>query len=951
MQNFIMKITLLISIILLYSGCSDTKKKKEKEPVISVVDTNLTEDANLSEELEELNVLNPFKIARIQASDAMKGDYYGASVSIDGDYIVVGSKYKDTQFNNAGGVYLYKKQSNGTVKQIAKIQADNGSTSDYFGSSVSISGDYIIVGAYQKREDGTRLFNAGSAYLFKRNSDNTDDVVQIAEIHADDAQRDDYFGYSVAISGDYIVAGAYEEDTSGKRAGSAYIFKRNSDINITQIAKIQANDAEAYDSFAKSVAIDKKYIIIGSEYENSMGSAYLFKINSDDNITQLAKLQAEDIKPSQYFGSSVSIDDNYIAIGSYKDNDGEGSVYIFQKYSDINITQIAKIQPNDIKNDKNFGLSVAIDGNYVVSGAYQENKILSTDAGSAYIFQINSDSKNDFTEISKIESGNNNNDDNFGYSVSISGNIIVIGAVGEDIADINAGSAYIFDMRPINKPYIYNTPLSPIILDEQFNNKFVYSFDSSSPNGGIINYTLSGLDASSFKFIDNNLSFITTADFENPVDSDINNSYNLTVTATNIDNISNTEDITVKIDDRYYFDLAKLQASDAQGDDSFGYSVSMSGDYIVVGALSAHRTESDAGSVYLYKKQSDGTIIEIAKLEADDANGSDRFGCSVSIDGDYIVVGAWFGETTLNDTNDTVVYNTGSAYLFKINSDSDVTQIAKIQVDDTISGDYFGYKVSMSGDYIAVGAPEQDKRSGSVYIFQRVSDTNVSQIAKIRSNDIEDYDLFGSALSIDDKYIAIGAKWEDTTTGGAGSAYLFKINSDINVTQIAKFQASDAEASDYFGNSISIDGDYIIVGAKDEGWYGSAYLFKRDSDNTNDVIQIAKIIDETKKYGDPSGDNFGQSVSISGDYIAIGAFYDSTKEAFGGSAYIFKRDSDTQITRLTKIEATTVQANAKFGDSVYIDGDYVIVGSKKEDTVAIDSGSVYIFKKDINQVK
>ncbi|MEA2098609.1 MAG: FG-GAP repeat protein, partial [Campylobacterota bacterium] len=226
---------------------------------------------------------------------------------------------------------------------------------------------------------------------------------------------------------------------------------------------------------------------------------------------------------------------------------------------------------------------------------------------------------------------------------------------------------------------------------------------------------------------------------------------------------------------------------------------------------------------------------------------------------------------------------------------------------------------------------------------------NVTQIAKIKSNDTEDYDLFGDSLSIDGNYIAIGAKWEDSTAGGAGSAYLFKINSDANVTQIAKFQADDAQASDNFANSISIDGDYIIVGAEDEGWYGSAYLFKRDSDTS--ITQIAKIIDVDKKYGDQSDDKFGNSVSISGDYIVIGSYLHDTTEVNAGSAFVFKRETDNTITRLSKIEATNIQYNAQFANSVFIDGDYIVVGAKSEDTTSADSGTVYLFKKDMNQVE
>lgn len=188
----------------------------------------------------------------------------------------------DTIASNAGSAYIFKHASDDSFSQLAKLQADNAGNDDKFGSSVAIDGNYIVVSA--PYEDVTLYGditenNAGSTYIFKRSSD--DRFPQLAKLQAEDAAVDDHFGRSIAIDGDYIIVSATGEDTIATNAGSAYIFKHSSDDSFSQLAKLQADDAEENDFFGHSVAIDGDYIVLSSPYKNNLGryntgSVYIF---------------------------------------------------------------------------------------------------------------------------------------------------------------------------------------------------------------------------------------------------------------------------------------------------------------------------------------------------------------------------------------------------------------------------------------------------------------------------------------------------------------------------------------------------------------------------------------------------------------------------------------------------------------------------------------------------
>jgi hypothetical protein len=416
------------------------------------------------------------QIIKAAAGDRGAGDQFGYSVAVSGDYAIVGAPFEDeasggATLSDAGSAYIFVRSGNTWIQQ-QKIVASDRAAFDYFGKSVAISGDYAIVGAYWEDEDvsgGAALGQAGSAYIFVR-SGNT--WTQQQKIVASDRAATDWFGYSVAISVDYAIVGAYQEDENASsgatlsNAGSAYIFVRSGNA-WTQQQKIVASDRAAFDYFGKSVAISGDYAIVGpyGEDENASdgatlsdaGSAYIF-VRSGTTWSQQQKIVASDRAAGDFFGNSVAISGDYAIVGApNEDASGgatlsvAGSAYIFVR-SGNTWTQQQKIVAADRAANDMFGFSVAISGDYAIVGAPNEDAsggATLSFAGSAYIFVRSGSST--WSQQQKIVASDRAANDYFGSGVAISGDYAIVGAPNEDAsggATLSvAGSVYFFDQN------------------------------------------------------------------------------------------------------------------------------------------------------------------------------------------------------------------------------------------------------------------------------------------------------------------------------------------------------------------------------------------------------------------------------------------------------------------------------------------------------------------------
>jgi len=389
-----------------------------------------------------------------------------------------------------------------------------------------------------------------------------------------------------------------------------------------------------------------------------------------------------------------------------------------------------------------------------------------------------------------------------------------------------------------------------------------------------------------------------------------------------------------------WIEQAKLTAADAAAGDRFGEFVSLDGDYAVVGANKDDDKGTDAGAAYVFRR--DGSVwTQQAKLIANDGATGDGFGVA-SLSGDYVLVGAG-----PNDDNGT---DSGSAYIFH-REGSAWTQQAKLTASDASANDHFGSNVFLSGDYAAVTAGRDDHNRGSVYIFHR-EDTVWTEQAKLTPSDGSAADWFGN-VSISGDYALIGASHHNYAGNNSGAAYIFRREGDV-WTEQAKLTPNDGTAYDYFGLSVSLSGDYAVVGTsrnKDFGVNaGSTYVFRRDG---LDWTQQAKFTISS----DPAGHYIGGKASInrnpltiSGSQVLAGAGWHDDSGTDSGLVTIIGQSGETWGEQGTLFPSDGTVGDY-FGASVSLSGDYALIGAYGSDGEnGIDSGAAYFFVEGPTQV-
>jgi len=290
---------------------------------------------------------------------------------------------------------------------------------------------------------------------------------------------------------------------------------------------------------------------------------------------------------------------------------------------------------------------------------------------------------------------------------------------------------------------------------------------------------------------------------------------------------------------------SKLYASSPFQADLFGSSVSLYGDTALIGATNTDNNYQDSGSVYVFTRSStSGLFTQESQLYANDAAQSDAFGCSVSLYGDTALIGAC-GDDGYDDGN-VLVQDSGSVYVFTLSSTSGTfTQHSQLYAGDAATYDSFGCSVSLYGDTALIGALEdgdEGSGAGSVYVFTRSSTdgTFTQQSGKLYASDAAASDNFGVSVSLHGNTALIGAWFDDGSTdnavSGSGSVYVFtRSTTDGTFTEQFKLYASDAAADDFFGASVSLYGDTILVGARDDDGpdtnspsnSGSVYVFRK----------------------------------------------------------------------------------------------------------------------------
>jgi len=421
---------------------------------------------------------------KIVALDRTSGAQFGSAVAMCGNYAVVGA-YTETDdtfglntLSFAGSAYIFEKNTNGNWIQKQKLVPSDRAASDYFGASVAIDSNRLVIGAYEKNAIGATTYtHAGAVYIFERNSNGVWNEIQ--KLVAADTSTKSHFGYTVSVSGNYIVAGTplESEDTTASNtlanAGAAYVFKRDAGGNWSQEKKLVAFDRAATDFFGISVSISDSTIFVGANREdedslglntiNESGSVYVYEKNTNGQWYHSQKITAQDRGVIDRFGSCVSISGNKAVIGVFLEDENStgtstmnnaGAAYIFERNTNNKWTQKQKIIASDRAPNDYFGIAAQIDGDRIIVGADQESEDESggntiSFSGSAYIFER--DINGNWNQKQKIVASDRAAIDLFGHNVAVSDSSFIVGAYAED-EDANggnslngSGSAYFFE--------------------------------------------------------------------------------------------------------------------------------------------------------------------------------------------------------------------------------------------------------------------------------------------------------------------------------------------------------------------------------------------------------------------------------------------------------------------------------------------------------------------------
>ncbi len=389
-------------------------------------------------------------------------------------------------------------------------------------------------------------------------------------------------------------------------------------------------------------------------------------------------------------------------------------------------------------------------------------------------------------------------------------------------------------------------------------------------------------------------------------------------------------------------EIQKLLASDGAVDDQFGRMVVVDGNTAVVGAFAGDGNAADSGSAYVFTRNEAGTWTELQELSAGDGADGDRFGRSVDLDGDTIVVGAFFD----------VIGNvrTGSAYVFTRDTDGVWNQQQKLTAGDGDANDRFGHAVAVDGDTVMVAARAGDSIGtddvGSVYVFSRSNDT-WTQDQELIADDASSGDRFGNSLALDGDTLLVGANGDADKGAGSGAAYFFTSSPQGEWSESQKVTANDGSADDAFGHFVALNDDTAIVGAilgdSTATDSGAAYVFDRDESQEWIAGQKLTASDSL------ADDGFGHSISLDANVVVIGAPDGSDSSGATGAAYLFSRSGLTWTER-DKLTASDGAAGDRFGHSVSMDGTQVMISANQDDDSGLGSGSVFVLSPPFAEV-
>ncbi|HLW30665.1 MAG TPA: T9SS type A sorting domain-containing protein [Aequorivita sp.] len=374
--------------------------------------------------------------AKIVSDNREEAAEFGTAVAILDSYAVVGAPRENIA---SGSVYIYHKDANGDWSFVQSVSAHDPNNGAEFGGGVKITDSHLVIAAGRANVSGTE--RTGALYVYELNGSTWEyDTKLIAGDYSFGAMMG-MNPTSLALNNSTIVAGAPGENGW---TGSAYIFEK-SEGTWTEVQKLLSPDPQNGSSFGIGVAIDGNYLIVGAgEEDGTKGAAHIFQKNSSGEWQHVQKITASDAMNQAYFGTSVAISENRLAVGAYHHADGTGAVYIFEDDGTGNWVETQKITASSPSSEANFGWNCILRDDLLVVSAPHPYGL---EKGEVYVYK-NIDGG--FVEVQLVESLDLEPEDFYGWNIEMDTDQLIVGAPWEDEDPTGgnpvdrAGSAYIF---------------------------------------------------------------------------------------------------------------------------------------------------------------------------------------------------------------------------------------------------------------------------------------------------------------------------------------------------------------------------------------------------------------------------------------------------------------------------------------------------------------------------
>ena len=359
---------------------------------------------------------------------------------MNADWIAISANRDEPSGENSGSVYLYRLDENIIVEE-QKIFPADGDFNDYFGKSISLYGEWLAISSVYDNDNGNK---SGSVYIYHLSNNYWIEYSKIVPI---DGLPYDRFGYCLDIYANTLAVGSVFDDDLGENAGSVYIYSLdNNEWVFSQ--KIYANINNDDNNFGIKLSIYDDIVAVSSinadvDYLNQ-GLVDIFSLHSDGIWSYDQTILSLSPNNYDYFGISIDVYKNIIAVGAYFDdqiNNNSGAVYLYEKISN-NWIPIDNITSIDAYANDNFGLSLSVYDDWLVVGSIDDDNGINS--GSAYIYHKEND---EYIEKIKILPSDGSEYDEFSSSIYLNENNLIVGSKYDDDMGTDSGSAYLFTYK------------------------------------------------------------------------------------------------------------------------------------------------------------------------------------------------------------------------------------------------------------------------------------------------------------------------------------------------------------------------------------------------------------------------------------------------------------------------------------------------------------------------